>query len=42
MSPQDQYEAFLKYYDYKVPNPEHNPIVFKYLVTIWKLYGMKK
>ena len=42
MSPQEQYESFLKYYNYNVPNPDQYPKVFKYLVTIWKLYGKEK
>lgn len=42
MSPQEQYKAFMEYYNYNVPNPDHYPKVFQYLVTLWKLYGQKK
>lgn len=35
---EDLIAEFIKFYDGKIPNPEHNPVEFAYYVKLFKYY----
>lgn len=42
MTVEEQIEAFLKHFDYDVPNPEHEPKRFEYYVRLWRYYVSRR